>query len=184
MIWLWISMLFFQYSHPSLPQSTLRKTWVCMLETVQGDPDILTNARILIRVPTFQYPTAFNKVAPVPENLEKLHGALATLESYLSKSSYAVGDNITIADHSLAASAETIRATGDCLNQLYQVVFSDVNLFTFLPSSKYFLEESLICRFWSLIFFPIGIKSHAMLLYFSRYNFQVPMGNNKIVVKI
>jgi len=60
----------------------------------------------------YAYPSAFNKVAPVPENLEKLHGALATLESYLSKSSYAVGDNITIADHSLAASAETIRATG------------------------------------------------------------------------
>lgn len=44
------------------------------------------------------------------EKLEKLHEALGWLNNFLAGHDFAVGNNITIADHILSASVETIRA--------------------------------------------------------------------------
>jgi len=58
------------------------------------------------------YPTAFTNVAPDAKNLEAVHKALGHLEAYIGNHKYATGDSITIADHSLASTVETIKYTG------------------------------------------------------------------------
>lgn len=47
-----------------------------------------------------------------PEKLEKIHEALGWLNTWLSGHDFAVGNNITVADHTLTASVETFRAAG------------------------------------------------------------------------
>ena len=47
-----------------------------------------------------------------PAKLEKLKEALGYLNGFLAGHQYAVGDNITVADHSLMASVTTITAAG------------------------------------------------------------------------
>lgn len=58
------------------------------------------------------YPTAFENKAPEAKKLEELHTALGHLEAYIGNNKYTTGDSITIADHALAASVETFKATG------------------------------------------------------------------------
>jgi len=58
------------------------------------------------------YPTAFFNTALVAKNLEPVHAALAHLEAFIGNSKYATGNDITIADHNLAATVETFKFTG------------------------------------------------------------------------
>lgn len=65
----------------------------------------------------YAYPTTFMG-APVEEgSLDKLHVALDHLEYFLADSDYACGDHITIADHALAASVETFKASDVDINR-------------------------------------------------------------------
>lgn len=54
----------------------------------------------------------FGQDKPDPEKLEKFYEAMGWFDGYLSGHDWAVGDHITVADHSLAASVSTFEATG------------------------------------------------------------------------
>ena len=60
----------------------------------------------------YVYPVAFGGQSPDPAKLEPIQGALEFLEKFLDGHNFAVGDNITIADHSLVASLSSMVAFG------------------------------------------------------------------------
>uniref|UniRef100_W6MEZ5 Glutathione-S-transferase-like-1 protein n=1 Tax=Coenobita clypeatus TaxID=474045 RepID=W6MEZ5_9EUCA len=57
-----------------------------------------------------------------PEKLEKLHEALGWLNTWLAGHDFAVGNNITVADHSLSATVSTFKAAGIDLDRHPNVV--------------------------------------------------------------
>ena len=59
---------------------------------------------------------------PDPEKLEKLQEALGWLNGFLDGHDYAVGNNITVADHVLVATVATFEATGIDLSKHSNVV--------------------------------------------------------------
>ncbi|KAG0722493.1 Glutathione S-transferase 1, isoform D [Chionoecetes opilio] len=60
----------------------------------------------------YVYPVMFRGGSIDEEKLTKLHEALEWLDGFLAGHKWAVGDNITVADHSLAASVSTFKAAG------------------------------------------------------------------------
>ena len=57
-------------------------------------------------------PVAFAGQKPDPTKLEAIHGGFEFLEKFLDGHDFAVGNNITIADHSLIASVSSIEESG------------------------------------------------------------------------
>lgn len=58
------------------------------------------------------YPIMFAKAKFEPEKIKKLDEALGYLEEFLTETTYAAGNNLTIADFSIAASLSTIDSVG------------------------------------------------------------------------
>jgi len=64
------------------------------------------------RYSKYTYPVAFHGAAKDPAALASLQEALGWLDASLKGRLYACGDDVTIADHALAASVSTIKASG------------------------------------------------------------------------
>jgi len=58
------------------------------------------------------YPVMFSGATVDPSKLEKVQEALGYLNGYLEGNTYAIGGDITIADHALAATVSTFKAAG------------------------------------------------------------------------
>ncbi|KAJ8893628.1 hypothetical protein PR048_006228 [Dryococelus australis] len=67
----------------------------------------------LIRsISIFQGPVMSKQMAPSPEALEKIEEALGFFDSFLDGRSWAAGDDITIADYTLAVTVSNLEAVG------------------------------------------------------------------------
>merc|ERR1719369_620789 len=67
------------------------------------------------------YPAAFFNTAPDANNLKAVHAALAHLETFIGDAKYSTSDDITVADHALAATVETIKFTGVDLTKYVKI---------------------------------------------------------------
>jgi len=67
------------------------------------------------------YPPALFNSAPVPKTLDGVHAALAHLEAFIGDAKYSAGNEITIADHALAATVETMKFSGVDLQKYVKV---------------------------------------------------------------
>lgn len=64
------------------------------------------------RLADYYYPQIFAKQAPNADNKKKLDEALDFLNVFLEKSTYAAGENLTLADISLVATVSTLETVG------------------------------------------------------------------------
>lgn len=67
---------------------------------------------LYLRFGQYVYPAMFQGQSLDPEKLAKFHEAMGWLDGFLAGHKWAVGDTITVADHSLAASVSTFKAAG------------------------------------------------------------------------
>merc|ERR1711915_32582 len=68
---------------------------------------------LYFRFGEYVYPVLFRGAnKPDPEKLEKLQEALGWLNGFLEGDDYAVGNSVTVADHTLVASVSTFEAAG------------------------------------------------------------------------
>jgi glutathione S-transferase len=59
----------------------------------------------------YWYPQLFMKAPANPETFKKMEGAMEFFNTFLEGNKYAAGDEITVADHALAATCATYEAT-------------------------------------------------------------------------
>ncbi|KAG0710192.1 Glutathione S-transferase 1, isoform D [Chionoecetes opilio] len=174
----------FQHSIPTLVDGNI-KLWesraICSyLATQYGKDDSLypnnprarcvVDARLYFDMGTlyrrfadYAYP-AFTNQKPDPAKLEKLHEAMGWLNTFLMEYSFAAGNKVTVADHSLVAGVSSMQAAGIELDKYTRITRWLKRCRTAMPKYQEANEEGaeIMGKFLKQKFEELGVDTELL----------------------